>query len=214
MCSAKGAGIPSAPAGMIGVLPRESGGVVLDESDPASYSLLLYTGVSSYERNVLTGVVPDATIVLAGEAGTLSETAYAIAARRPLLFLDSRSFLRQSLANLKNEVREIIDQLGEKSYPATEMVNALGEVLTAGSFDPAYPAFDVSSPEEAIRKLESLRLTSLGVKGRYPTLMTHQLRSFRQDFELKLGRLEILLKQNAPNPGPQPDDTASAVPRG
>jgi SLOG cluster4 family len=209
MCAARDAGTLHSPTGIVGIIPsRPDGfvGVVLDERNPTSYGLYLYTGVHSYERNVLTGILPDVLIVLAGGEGTLSEAAYAIDAHRPLLFLGSRDLLRQSLVSLKGNVIRIIDKLDEVCYRSHDMVESLSHVLQGTNA--SYPALDCSSPADAIGGLSSFSLTGLNTSERYPDLRKHPLQNFKNEFEDKLDKLERLIQNKAPNQAAPSDQKA------
>ena len=56
-----------------------------------------HSGITSVERDSITGIAPDALIFLRGSAGTLCELAYAAAAGRTVYFVDSVAFLRVKL---------------------------------------------------------------------------------------------------------------------
>src|SRR5262249_9439081 len=69
-------------ARLIGILP--DGPRQWDES--RDHSLFLHTDLNHMERDAINGITPDALIFFAGSSGTLCELAFALHARKPVLF--------------------------------------------------------------------------------------------------------------------------------
>ena len=93
-----------------GVIARLIG--ILPAGDPRrwpepSNRFFLRTGLKSEERDLIVGVTPDAVLVLGGDAGTLCELGFALAAGKIVLFANSVKKLRKKLQAA--EVREKLE---------------------------------------------------------------------------------------------------------
>ncbi|MBR1214657.1 hypothetical protein [Bradyrhizobium sp. JYMT SZCCT0180] len=74
-----------AAARLVGILPSEKNKELWVAT---SRRLFLDTGLEHNVRNVINGLTPDALVVFGGGRGTLAETAFAVAANKPMFFCD------------------------------------------------------------------------------------------------------------------------------
>jgi acyl-CoA thioester hydrolase len=110
MDGASQAATASRPARMIGILPRAAlSGMTIAQAQNVS-CLLVHTKLGSHERNYITGRLADAVIALQGQAGTLSELAFAHQAGRPIVFLDSYAHFQEVWRRSEAEVRQIAEE--------------------------------------------------------------------------------------------------------
>lgn len=198
MCGAVDAGRPGRPAGAIGILNNSTNDPPVefqpDAANPSSHLLYLHAGerVSNHERNVLTGGLADVVIALPGNAGTLSEVAYALECDRPLVFLNSWPALRGALGSLRKEVAGIIDELKEKKYGSAGMVANLEKLFRGELASGHYAVLNHSDPSEAVKVAVALGQASPRDE-RYPELEQHSLKALRRDFESRLEDLERIV---------------------
>lgn len=196
MCSAVDSGKPGLSAGAIGILKKDTEdplvGLQPHAVNPSGHLLYLYTGVSSYERNVLTGGLADVVIALQGGEGTLSEVAYALECARPLVFLNSWSDLRKESGGLSRNVARIIDKLGEKKYGSARMVANLEKLFRGELASGRYAVLNQSDPSEAVKVAVALGQAHPRDE-RYPELEQHSLKQFRHEFESRLKDLERIV---------------------
>jgi acyl-CoA thioester hydrolase len=126
MDGAARAGAAGHPARMIGILPKEpTPGTMMIQPNQMTYCLLVHTTLTSYQRNCLTGGVPDGVISLKGKAGTLSEVGLAHQAGRPVAFLDSFDHLRGVFRGPKDELVNILREVKDV-YPGTDIDGVVG----------------------------------------------------------------------------------------
>lgn len=86
--------------GMVGILP--SARVNWDVAT-APGSLLLWTGMSSYERDAANGLTADIIIAFRGGEGTLCEMAFAFYANVPILLADNLDYHRKKFREHKTK---------------------------------------------------------------------------------------------------------------
>lgn len=94
--AANAAGRLRVVARIVGILCSEEPTLEMSLTPPVM-TLFLSTGLSSPERDVITGVTPDVLLVLCGGTGTLTEAAFAHLLHRPILLVNSRQHLRAKL---------------------------------------------------------------------------------------------------------------------
>jgi predicted Rossmann-fold nucleotide-binding protein len=180
MCAAVEVG-KNRRVGVIGILPGGAEPKIWIETIGKARVLYLESGVSSDERNALTGGIPDALLVLGGGKGTLSEVAYALNARKPIVFLKSWETLQAALATEREKVKTTIDKLGDPMYPANDLMKNL-TLLLENSSAPIH--FEVeNSPLAAVQRALTLGRTY------YPKFEKSKLGAFRDEFETKLKEL-------------------------
>jgi uncharacterized protein (TIGR00725 family) len=94
---------------------------------PHMQHLLLTTGMEPDARNLLTGGLPDALIVLPGGPGTCSECAYALQARKPVVFLNSWSQLLQLMMSANRPLQDVFGVIWKNPR---ELINATKAFLS------------------------------------------------------------------------------------
>jgi predicted Rossmann-fold nucleotide-binding protein len=125
-------------ARMIGILKR--GAPKWNPPNPCR--LILETGLSSYERDAINGLTPDAMIVFLGGRGTLCELAYAAAAGKPIAFCDSAAALyAKTEEHISDGVLESVfkEALGKYPYVSGKRLtpaDLLTALQNALSFEP------------------------------------------------------------------------------
>jgi predicted Rossmann-fold nucleotide-binding protein len=121
-------------ARMVGILK----GGKLNWKMPNPCRLVVETGLSSFERDPINGLTPDAIIVFRGGRGTLCELAYAAAASKPIAFYDSIVQLRQKTHEHLSDgvlVKVLEEALGRypnvsgKRVSSEDLITALNHVL-------------------------------------------------------------------------------------
>lgn len=80
------------PARLIGILPSAPPRKWDETQDRC---LFLWTGLNHKERDAINGVTPDALIFFAGSSGTLCELAFALQAKKPVLFWQAAQTLQK-----------------------------------------------------------------------------------------------------------------------
>ena len=194
MCAALSAATPTMPVGAVGVIPKKLRNPAVQltswAASSSAYCLYLYTGVSSHERNILTGQLADVLIALPGEKGTLSEIAYAINANRPIVFLDSWQELRSYFQNNFGLVESIIRDLSETTYQPDKLVESLGSLFDGSLKSGSYAVLNGVSSEHAVEAALLLGRATRRVGNRYPKLQSSKLRAFGPMFEAELQKLE------------------------
>ncbi len=147
----------------IGILPKKAsrdlgknppGIDIVQEGSPGNTvlrCLYVYTNLSSNQRNVINGFVPGALIVLKGGAGTLSEVAFAASYGKPLIFLNSRTYLREEIfgnpaleKDFQGRVREAMEKYSILAFE--KISEALKAALEHGR--------DAMKPSEAVQLAE------------------------------------------------------------
>jgi hypothetical protein len=107
-------------ARMIGILdnrePPQNNCRLITTINPSSRYLLVYTGLTNHERNVINGVTPDVMIALEGREGTLSEIAFASFAGVPVVFLSSLEALIRRYKTEQNEFMTVLRN-AQRKYP-------------------------------------------------------------------------------------------------
>ena len=127
------------PARVIGILPKSISKAVkvkpvvacLTPNKAPLRCLYVHTGLSSEERNPLTGSAADALIALKGVSGTPQEVDAALAAPRPVVFLNSWKVLKPLLSDPpsvallaktpKEAVENVLNALGLPYGPAPRL---------------------------------------------------------------------------------------------
>jgi len=145
-------------ARLIGVLTSKDEGESL-ENIQCRYQRLIKTKLTNYQRNPVNGFTPDAVVVLGGEAGTLAELAFALAAKRPCYFAGSTEPLREFLRTKRAKVEAVI-QTGLDQYRTFEaraltvkgIADNLDEYLRGKSDDLTLPV-DLSGAETLVNKI-------------------------------------------------------------
>ena len=96
---------------MVSVLPSTS-----PSCEREGHRLELRTGLSSYERDPITGSAADVVVVFPGGAGTLIELAFAALMDRPIIFLSSIHYLQVKcsleITDLKKGLKEAVEKYG------------------------------------------------------------------------------------------------------
>lgn len=204
MCGAVSAANSALPVGAVGIIPDETRNPPVElasmASNPSCHLLYLYTGVSSYQRNILTGQLADVLIALPGEKGTLSEVAYAVNAGRPVVFLESWEALRSHFKSDtgSRDVSNIIRELGEPAYKPDKLIKNLESLFGGSVASSSYAVLNGLSPENAVEialVLGRARQANSDAGSRYPTLDGSTLKAFKAAFE---GGLELLEKHVGP----------------
>jgi SLOG cluster4 family len=158
--AARSAASSGGVARLVGIL---RGGIPAWEPHIAAneQSFFLHTGLTSAERDCITGTTPDALIILCGSTGTLTETAFAEIAGRPVLFLASKSHLLRKrrehgeesgdgkLAAFFKDAGAVYERLMGRSFTVSDLWSALDRSLANGPEFPEGSEIDVV--EEAIR---------------------------------------------------------------
>jgi len=159
--AARSAVLGGGVARLVGIL---NGGIPAWEPrlTPNERSFYLQTGLSSAERDCITGTTPDALIILCGSTGTLTEVAFAELAGRPLLFLASKSHLLQKRREHGKESGDgkleaffeyagcIYRRLIGHSFTTADLASALDRSLADG---PEFPnGSEAAIVGEAIRR--------------------------------------------------------------
>jgi uncharacterized protein (TIGR00725 family) len=204
MAAALKAATSNRRVGVIGLIPDTKAPVIrfdVHENISPGFRLYLNTGVSSHERNVLTGSLPDALIALRGKGGTLSEVAYALNASRPIVFLNSWYHLRSALKTERENVKAIVRESGE--FSASSLVQSLDQLFLLNEDAPivtvSYAVLDNpdstvldstdSTPEKAVQIAMVLGRSTLE-SSPYPHLEKSSLRNLKTAFEPALEKLE------------------------
>ena len=130
-------------AKIISILPKSETGA------PTSTHLPITTPLSSDGRNVINGFTPDGLIALHGSGGTLSEVAYALYKKKPVVFLDSRDALRASRHELSGKLIAGYAAFRHLLPNPEDLIASVEKVLADSSRD-------VHSASEAIAMLEPL----------------------------------------------------------
>jgi uncharacterized protein (TIGR00725 family) len=204
MCAARDAATEARPTGIIGILPEKSPDQPIDlapdKTSPSCHHLYVYTDVSSHVRNILTGSIADITIALPGKAGTLSEIAYALQARKALLFLNSWESLFTAFKQRRNEIVNIIDKLHEVRYPADQMVENLSKFFSGEHSVSNYVVFNGVVLNGDLNKIVIKIAKCLGAgmsfsSALYPVLDQHPIGRFRDEFNSKLEKLSLLVQK-------------------
>jgi hypothetical protein len=141
MCGAANAG-PGVSGRRIAVLPCTA---LPQRTRKDETEFLLYTGKPHNVRNYINGLTPDALVAFGGSCGTLAETAFALAAGRPIRFYGTSkkgatiARLRKNLATLARaenldlyltkplEVWQ--DSIDGEQWNATELFSLLSDHL-------------------------------------------------------------------------------------
>ena len=92
MLGAKNRSQATTPARLIGILPDDR---PREWDETQDRCLFLWTGLNHKERDAINGVTPDALIFFAGSSGTLCELAFALQAKKPVLFWRAAQILRK-----------------------------------------------------------------------------------------------------------------------
>jgi acyl-CoA thioester hydrolase len=145
------AGAAGCRARMIGILPKQvKPDTTTPQPNPTTRYLLVHTTLTSYQRNCLTGRVPDVVIALRGNAGTLSEIGLALEAGRPVVFLDSFDYLRSKFGEEKErrKLDEILSQV-KSVFPAIDTDEVLRRLAYLLQGENA--SDKTASPEEAVK---------------------------------------------------------------
>lgn len=165
------------------------------QSSRKERSFLLETGLTSAERDCITGTTPDALIILCGGTGTLTETAFAEIVGRPHLLMASRGhLLRKSREHGKagdgkleaffNEASSVYVNLTGRCFSVADLESALDRSLDH------CPDYSEGSEDAAVD--EAIRLGSAatcGCETSFPGL-PQDPRSTRQIFNEIFTRIE------------------------
>lgn len=120
----------------IGILPRPEGEHQLEprfeEKEP--HSLLLHSGLTSCERDVINGFTPDFLVVFAGGEGTLCELAFAVLGGKPIIFVHSRSLFKTRLAQ-RGCVAKALLKFPQKGLDAGAILEKVREKLNEDDED-------------------------------------------------------------------------------
>jgi uncharacterized protein (TIGR00725 family) len=189
---------PDRPVGVIGILEKKDTkapgvSILVEAGAPQVHKLYLNTGVSSHKRNVLTGGLPDVLVALPGKAGTLSEIAYALNARKPLVFLNSWQVLRDAFKDHRSEVKQIIDELKEPVYQSEKVVEKLNNLLANSIASVSYAVLQDLPASRAVKIATALSQSTTSTSNRYPNFSASTLKDFKSDFEARLKDLEQLI---------------------
>lgn len=92
MLGAEASSQTQCPARLIGILPSDP---PREWDETQDRRLFLWTGLKHKERDAINGVTPDALIFFAGSSGTLCELAFAVQAKKPILFWHAKQTLRR-----------------------------------------------------------------------------------------------------------------------
>lgn len=123
------------PVGLISILPKGIAGVTVDTRQSVR-RVVLQTGMSSNQRNLLTGGFPNALIAIGGAAGTASECAYALDAEIPVIFLNAWESLQACDLFFTGRARTV-EQVLRDILPlstARHLTQQLGDFLSSGLF--------------------------------------------------------------------------------
>jgi predicted Rossmann-fold nucleotide-binding protein len=130
-------------ARLIGILPRQA----LEARDRADChfeplhvpkGFYFHAGLTSEQRDSITGLTPDAVIFLKGSSGTLRELAYAVTGERNMYFVDCVDFLHKKLhatsSARKNdftliEAQRLCNTVNGHSISVVELKERAGERL-------------------------------------------------------------------------------------
>lgn len=172
-------------ARMIGILKRGAP----NWNPPNPCRLILETGLSSYERDAINGLTPDAMIVFLGGRGTLCELAYAAAAGKPIAFCGSTAALRtKTEEHISDGVLEAVfkEALGKYPYISGKRLlpaDLLSALENALSLEPL-PNTD---PKQIVRTQIERAFESVSTLGRtgFPGLNGETER-----FEMAVQRME------------------------
>jgi predicted Rossmann-fold nucleotide-binding protein len=130
-------------ARMIGILMSLQGTADWNNRDHPC-RLILKTGLTSFERDPINGLTPDALIVFQGGRGTLCELAYAAAANKPIRYYKSILQLRNKTAEhlgdgaLKDVFGEALQKysvVGGKTIVFSDLARELSRALDAALSD-------------------------------------------------------------------------------
>jgi predicted Rossmann-fold nucleotide-binding protein len=138
------------------------------------HHLRLLTGLTSYERDAINGMTPDALVVLCGGAGTLCELAFAAVATKPIRFFRSVAMLR-AMRDDRVQRAKLIEALNAACarYPLVSPKEALRELdaCLRGTDEPGDEAAVVHAALAAVPA--GLRESSFpGIPG-HPDLAEH-----------------------------------------
>ncbi len=145
------------PARLIGILPGLGGKQAPSpEPSPQGEQPVRYvyghTGLESAERDEIIGKLGDGQIALEGESGTPLEVAWALRARRRVVFLNSRAALEKKVRGWLEQWGEPADELLANAQDAGSAAEAVKKVLDRihrpyqGCIDACNPA-DKSRPQ-------------------------------------------------------------------
>jgi predicted Rossmann-fold nucleotide-binding protein len=145
-------GRPPVHARMVGILKSSQDAVDWNDRDHPC-RLILKTGLTSFERDPINGLTPDALIVFQGGRGTLCELAYAAAANMPIRYYRSIQQLRNKAAEhlgdgvLKSVFGEALEKYSVVRGRTIGFPDLIREL--SGALDTAQS--DDLSPEEIVR---------------------------------------------------------------
>ena len=187
---------PDRPAGLIGIIPDGSRSVRLASRGPV-HALAVVTGASNWERDVLTGFLPDVLIALPGEKGTLAELAYALRAGRPIVFVKSWKALKDELAAHPAHVRKVIAKLGEPEFGPTELARNLATLFASRKRRPATRILETATPAAAVKAALALRRANPVSTPRFPKLQRNPIRDLENELLQNLNRLVFALQKSS-----------------
>jgi hypothetical protein len=179
---------PGRPAGVVGIIPDGSRSVRL-ASQGSVHVLSVQTGVSNWERDVLTGTLPDVLIALQGERGTLAEVAYALNAGRPILFLDSWKQLKDEFAARPGRVGEVIEKLGEPRLQSKNLVAALKALFAERKRRKGVRRMKGVAAAAALEAARALSRAVPVSPPRFPRLQRNPVRNLENELTENLTRL-------------------------
>jgi predicted Rossmann-fold nucleotide-binding protein len=111
-------------ARLVGILPE--GPRCWDDRLP--YTLFLKTNLDGKERDAINGVTPDVLIVFAGSCGTLCEVAFAVRAKRPVLFWNAVQMLRERYEEHTTKDREMDEFLNTALTACNTKLTSVGGI--------------------------------------------------------------------------------------
>jgi hypothetical protein len=159
-------------------------------------SFFLQTGLSSAERDCITGTTPDVLIILRGSTGTLTETAFAELVGRPLLFLASKNHLWRKcrehggktgdgeLGAFLKDASAVYGELTGRRFPIADLESAVDRSFADRE---EFPETSVQATVDAAVKLASAG--AAGSETSFPGL-PHNPQLTRQMFNEVVRRIE------------------------
>jgi hypothetical protein len=157
--------------GIVGILPARCPKWDLS-TNPGS--LLLWTGMCSYERDAINGLTPDIVVAFRGGEGTLCEMAFALFAKAPVLIADSFEHHRKkfrehkskgSLQSALKAASNCYVRIRDVRVDAGQLLSFLERALGETGEDP--PSATPYSPDALRKHLQSLprQLDQTGFPG-------------------------------------------------
>ncbi len=145
-------------ARLIGVLTSKDEGKSF-QNIQCRYQRLIETELTNYQRNPINGFTPDAVVVLEGEAGTLAELGFALAAERSCYFVGSteplREFLGKGRAKVKAAIQTGLNQyrkFDERTLTVEGIAKSLDKYFDCKTDDLSFPV-DLSGAEILVNKI-------------------------------------------------------------